>query len=70
MNKDQEFGTSTQAISITDQKVLVIDNKQPIDKNRLIGEVKQWLTQFQTTQWFYFVYLSQIFYWFDVSSSI
>jgi len=35
---------------MTDQKVLIIDNRVPIDKNRVISEVREWLAHFTVTQ--------------------
>lgn len=33
--------------SILDQNVLIIDNRVPINKNRMILEIKQWLNKFR-----------------------
>lgn len=38
------------AKSITEQKVLVIDNTIPIDKNRVVNEVKRWLKHFEANK--------------------
>jgi len=44
-NSEQRQAKSS-SMSITDQKVLIIDNRVPIDKNRLISQVRAWITNF------------------------